>query len=361
MKARLNMRGSRRWGRVLAQAAAASVVALVVVATLAACSGTRSGAGPAPVTTPSAPAESVAPPAAESAPPPAEAPSPRELEAAAWKQAKAENTVVAYQGYISSYPDGRFADKARARVRELRRSDRPFLAAERKGTLRAYETFLTQFPGHRREAEARAALKKIRADTNGRDITALLAEEKIAVQVRGSDITSVTVRLRRLVKHPVSVRIPAGTLFSAGSSSVQDMLSLEATSVALESKRWMSLDLAAACADISAAIPGQRDSFTVAEVSDELRRLARRLRSEDDTAVRQAAVWIVSDNANYFALGTLIFATGQRVINEPEAAAAMKLVDESGIDITRKAIWYDRDGILTGLPKSPLKRWLLQR
>lgn len=286
---------------------------------------------------------------------------PEVAEEEAWQAAQADDTVASYLAYLADYPDGRFAKKAKRRAAALREDDAPFLVAEKRGTLRAYERFLEEYPGHAREAEARAALKVIRADGRGRDVTALLAEGKIELEIRGSDITSVTVKLRRRVKHDVRVRIPAGTMFSAGSSSVQDMLALEAGSVELDTGRWTSVSLDAACADIDAAIPGQQDTFTVAAAPDTLRRLARSLRSEGDTAVRQAAVWIVSDDANFWSLGTLIYATGARVIGPEEAAAAMKLVDESGIDITARTIWADRDGILDGLSKGPLKTWLKER
>ncbi len=40
---------------------------------------------------------------------------------------------------------------------------------------------------------------------------------------------------------------------------------------------------------------------------------------------------------------------------------AMKLCDEAGIDITRKAIWRDRDRILAGLDASHVKDWLTHK
>jgi hypothetical protein len=188
----------------------------------------------------------------------------------------------------------------------------------------------------------------------------LLAEGKIAVEAGGSGITTVTVRVKRLAKHELRVLVPAGTLFAASNSSVQDMLALAPADVALPRKNWVDITLEAACADISAAIPGEQDSFTVADASAELRRLARRLRSEADVNVRQAAVWIVSDNANFYDLGILVYAGAGRAIGNEEAARAMQLVDEAGIDIETKAIWLDRQGIASGLPKGPLKSWLLQ-
>jgi hypothetical protein len=82
-----------------------------------------------------------------------------------------------------------------------------------------------------------------------------------------------------------------------------------------------------------------------------------------DREVRQAAVWIVTDNADYYDLGILVVSQfgfgGSRVIREPEAAAAMRLCDRAGINLRRKAIWRDRERILSGLDEQPeLKEWM---
>jgi hypothetical protein len=39
----------------------------------------------------------------------------------------------------------------------------------------------------------------------------------------------------------------------------------------------------------------------------------------------------------------------------------MKLCDQAGIDLTRKAIWRDRHRVLSGLGEGPLKAWLAQQ
>ena len=81
-------------------------------------------------------------------------------------------------------------------------------------------------------------------------------------------------------------------------------------------------------------------------------------------ATRQAAVWIVTDNASYADLGSLISRPsnllfgGSRTIRENEAARAMKICEEVGIDITRKKIWIDKQIILRGLTDDELKKWI---
>jgi hypothetical protein len=110
----------------------------------AGCRETKGGAGPAPATAVSpqsepapTPAEPVAPPSAESSTPLEEAADPEQVEADAWSNARVRNTVLSYQRYLESYPDGRFAPRAKKRIASLRRDDTAFLAAEKKGTLQA--------------------------------------------------------------------------------------------------------------------------------------------------------------------------------------------------------------------------------
>jgi hypothetical protein len=88
-------------------------------------------------------------------------------------------------------------------------------------------------------------------------------------------------------------------------------------------------------------------------------------KAQVNTETRQAAVWIVTDNADYDDLGILVASQfgfgGSRVINEPETARAMRICDEAGINITRKRIWNDKETILQGLTDGELKKWLQEK
>ena len=72
----------------------------------------------------------------------------------------------------------------------------------------------------------------------------------------------------------------------------------------------------------------------------------------------QAAIWIVTDNANYDQLGTLVYTGGGRVIDEEDTAKALKLLAQAGIDVKSKRIWLDRHRILAGITDNELKSWL---
>ena len=80
-------------------------------------------------------------------------------------------------------------------------------------------------------------------------------------------------------------------------------------------------------------------------------------------AVCQAAVWIVTDNADYGRLGTLVSRRGdgfqgKRLINAYETVYAMKICDKAGINIKLKSIWSDRSSIYMSLKDVDLKKWL---
>jgi hypothetical protein len=280
-----------------------------------------------------------------------------------WREAAAANTVVAYDKYLATHSAGRSAAEARKKIAALRSDDTPFLNADRSGTRGAYEGFLSQYPGHRREREARSRI----ADMEGRSLADLIAEKKVEAKIQGAGIESVTIALRRLVPRPVQVKIPVGTFFVSRNASAQSMVGTTNESLTLNQDEWTSVSVAAACANRTRDIPGESEDFTVQSAPNqkELERLMPVLgRAGVDYPVRQAAVWMVTDNADFADLGILVGGFGgfgPRIIQEAEAARAMQILDEAGIDISRKAIWSNRAAILNGLPNGTLKEWLSQK
>jgi len=286
------------------------------------------------------------------------------IESLQWKDATVAGTIRSYQKYSLAYPQGRYAQEAQKRASALRTDDAVFIAALKNATEATLKQFLEDFPGHRKEPEARQALKDV---TEGRDVVDLLKEKKIEIQAEGGGIQRVSIRLRRLVPYPLTVRIPVGSFFVSSSSSVQNMVTTSESKVRLASDQWHAASPDAACANRPRDIPATGDRFTVRR-SPQQKELARLMpalgRARVDTATRQAAVWIVTDNADYSDLGILVASQfgfgGSRVIKELEAAHAMWICDEAGIDITQKAIWKDRRRIISGLKddRRGLRTWL---
>ncbi len=198
------------------------------------------------------------------------------------------------------------------------------------------------------------------------DIVELLAQNKVEVTTEGSGIDSVSVAIRRRTAEPIDLRIPVGSFFVSARTSAQNMVATSTSEISLTDYDWHTVSVPAACANRPRDIPGQKDTFTIRRSPQqaELARLMPLLdRARVDYETRQAAVWIVTDNANYADLGSLVSSstysqTKTRAIGEPEAALALKLCADAGIAIMYKRIGRDKTAILRGLDDGDLKTWL---
>jgi hypothetical protein len=129
--------------------------------------------------------------------------------------------------------------------------------------------------------------------------------------------------------------------------SAQTMGGTEEATVTLRDNEWANVSVDAAGVNRPRDIPGDEDRFTVQRSPQqaELRKLMPVLdHASADSETRQAAVWIITDDATYDDLGILVnrpafsMFGGTRVINETEATHAMQLCERAGINIQQKAI-----------------------
>ena len=194
------------------------------------------------------------------------------------------------------------------------------------------------------------------------NIVDLIENKIVEVEIQGDDITSVSVRMRRLVDYPVTVLVPVGSFFVSANPSAQNMVATAESRVTLNGSDWRTISVSAACANRPRDIPDNGDRFTVmrSPQQEELAVLMPVLnKANANTPTRQAAVWIITDDADYDDLGILVSFPGNgRVIDAQTTARAMRICVEAGIDITGKNIWRDRETILHNLPDGDLKRWL---
>ncbi len=194
------------------------------------------------------------------------------------------------------------------------------------------------------------------------DIVSLMEQGKVAIEARGQSIDRVVLRLRRQAPQKLQVRIPLGALFEPGRADAQRMVAVSERTVTLTHDEWVQIEIPVACANIQLNIPESTDTFTIRRSSDQedLQRLLAALdQANAGFAVRQAAIWIVTDDASYDDLGTLVWVpSNTRVIQHVEAARAMQLCEMAGINIAQKRIWNDRYTILDGLPPGELRQWL---
>ncbi len=326
-----------------------------------------------------------------------------------WQSAQAAKTIAAHLLYLERYPAGRHVQPVKDSIAKLKKDDVPYWRAIQSQSLTDLETFLKDFPGHSREKDIHEAIvdwpftqarregseyalqkfikdhpthrrvgraKEILKDMEGLDIVDLIKQKKIKVKTCGNGIQLVNLQIKRLVDYSVTVNVPIGTYFVAHSSSSQNMVSTNAEKTVLTDNEWHGLNVDAACANRTLDVPHGDDSFTIQRSPNqqELVKLTKTLESRDvDSEVKQAAVWIVTDDADYDGLGILVsrqhfylgnsqsYLGGTRVINEYEAAMGMKLCDEAGINIKQKAIWWDRKEILKGLKDEELRAWLKKK
>jgi hypothetical protein len=209
---------------------------------------------------------------------------------------------------------------------------------------------------------AKAEVEVYNARNGEHDIVELLENNIIEVEITGKDITGVNLRIRRLVPYPVSVRIPVGSFFVSANPAAQNMVATGEKKARLATDGWQKISMPAACANRPKDIPDSGDSFTVQRSpnQEELATLMPALnKAGAGTTTKQAAVWIITDNADYDDLGILVNSPGNvRAIGALEAARAMKICADAGIDITKKRIWNDRETIASKLPAGELKTWL---
>ena len=196
------------------------------------------------------------------------------------------------------------------------------------------------------------------------DLAELLTRRKVAVTARGDGMERVSLELHRLTAGIEAVRIPAGTYFVAHRAAVQNMVSTAPQTVRVSGDGWVFVDITAAAANLRRARPLTGDTFEVRRSTEDedLRRLIPILALAAATyAVRQAAVWIATDDAGYEEMGTVVVGSAMntaRVIDDAAMAKALELCDRAGIDVTQKTLWRDRDRILRGLPEGPPADWL---
>ncbi|OAM90700.1 hypothetical protein OH491_02830 [Termitidicoccus mucosus] len=189
------------------------------------------------------------------------------------------------------------------------------------------------------------------------DLADLIREGKVLARIGGGDIQHLYISLKKMTPWPLEVLIPAGTYFVCDNPEAQDMVSTEDVPVVLEEADYWNPRIPVACASRPKKIPEATDVFSIGSLPDdaELKCLMTVLKGKDAPyATKQAAIWIVTDNAGYDDLGSLQTSRDGRVlrtITEIEAAEAMQLCVEAGIDIKKKNIWNDRVKIFAGLPE----------
>lgn len=173
-----------------------------------------------------------------------------------------------------------------------------------------------------------------RGDTEVLSLQEAVATGAITARARGRDLRNVHVSLGNLRSARTTVRIPAGTWFACNGSA-QNMLCTADSIVTLEPLRSRSVSVHAACGNMHRATPKSSDQFTITAVDDEnLARIAPLL-PHAAADVRQAAVWILTDDPTRRGFRKYRVPN----ITDIELLQALALLLEGGVEVEGRAIW----------------------
>jgi len=155
---------------------------------------------------------------------------------------------------------------------------------------------------------------------NGADIFTLSEMGLITYELRGKAVNLMSFTVSNTSQYDFTLYIDSCTWLTPDVKGVQNMLLYEDTSILLPAGSTHQLSLKTACLNIELIVPDDTVTFTPQRAITLPR--GKTLRALVDTAVKsqasfptlQAAVWVVTDNAGYDAMGYLQRENGERVI-----------------------------------------------
>jgi formylglycine-generating enzyme len=283
----------------------------------------------------------------------------------AWIKTTEINEINEYERFLNQYPNSFHIKEATARKKLLEKQRNELDGLLKNASVQTLKDYCNANPDSPYLLKIKAAIQVME---EGGEITDLIGNGSIEINAQGQSIESVSIRIRKLVPFPIAVRIPVGSYFIPERETAQNMVATSSSKVILSDNEWQTINVPVCCANRLKGIPGINDSFTIQRSphQDELIQLLPAFEKAGvDFATRQAAVWIITDNANYSDLGKLVNRTqyelsgGTRVIKEVTAAKAIKICIDAGIDIFSKNIWSDRQTILAGLVNDELKKFII--
>lgn len=251
----------------------------------------------------------------------------------AFEAARGADTIRVFEDFIAAHPDAPEAEAARARIAELREDRALFAVVVEQSEVGRYRWFLEEYPGHVNAPEAEARLARM---DEGVDLFALVERGEIEVEARGAGLTGVGVSLTNTTDSAVKVLVPAGVFFRSETRGVQDMVTTAPSETLVPANASTRLVAPAACADIHLGQPSSEHGLTLSREPLDPALAAVLARTADARIeVRQAAVWIVTDDASYSELTVL------NVMNHQVAARGARLAAEAGVDLAERRIRRD--------------------
>jgi hypothetical protein len=284
-----------------------------------------------------------------------------------WTKATKDNTIVAYLHCVSDYDSLAHAKEAERRLQALKQDSRPFDDAEKKGTADAWWGFLDNYPGHRLTGQALAHLAEAEPNSVFR-----LARNNIITLTGTSDaIDRFGVVLDKGQRDSVAVLLPPGAYWKAEDPEVRDAVATGGFDEILRDKGEIYYHTRTALVGMHKRPVTYGDTFTLLPTppNEDLARLIAFFQHVmPDMRLRQAAVWIATDDATFSELQKYMDAYAQADLDPytgeedthfgaEEAINAIQIVEAAGFDLHNYAIWSDREEIFWDLLSKDSYGW----
>ena len=157
-------------------------------------------------------------------------------------------------------------------------------------------------------------------------------KQYVRFSAHGNSIESSNITIENVTDLKLQLTIPAGTFLSANSSSFQNMVLTSPKDIVIDAGKRYSGTVSTACMNIHRDIPDGNNAFGLAKrPENHLLSKVIRLLNEGNYkySVIQAAVWIVTDSANYYDMGILQDQFYQRIIDSEDYQKAVSIVNEA--------------------------------
>jgi len=209
---------------------------------------------------------------------------------AVWEQTMKDNKLSRYHEFIESYPRSKYVSEVKQRIEEIE---------NQRLTLTLFEA---------------------------------IEKKYVLFSAWGKNIESSNIEIKNVSELNLNLTIPLGTYLGANSNSYQNMILTKAQNIVLDAENTVKSTVSTACMNMYRSIPKSSNDFGITQLPDnDLRtKVIKELnRGNYSFRIIQAAIWIVTDNASYEAMGTLKNNDGTRVINNQDYTAASAIVNRA--------------------------------
>ncbi len=185
----------------------------------------------------------------------------------------------------------------------------------------------------------------------------------IFIQVQGIDLQRVNIKLISMTQQPLAINIPTGTQFIPRNPDTkrQGLISTKTLNIMLPGNNEAETIVEAVALDRVLSVPTEANAFSVTMGDPKWVELAQRLAdAQTDAATQQAAIWIAVQDVNFEEMGILLYSdmygNSHRQIEPLQAAFALLLCADSGIDIKKRRIWRDHHILVAALAADDMAR-----